>query len=400
MASLDDYREIVGDEVIGKIFKTATPLLGKRVIHLNSTYQGGGVAEILSSLIPLMNDAGIDVDWKILHGTLDFFTITKKFHNALHGEELNLSEIKKRVYMECNERFSVYTHINHDCVIVHDPQPLPLVKFFRKKQPWIWRCHVDMSNPDSELWTYLKLFILRYDEVILSNENYFKEELPVPQTCIHPSLDPLTPKNKEISDKLISKTLSKFKIPTDKPIISQISRFDKWKDTEGVIEVYELVKRKVDCRLILLGSMATDDPEGPMLYEKLTRRVRDNKDIILIAVENQILVNSLQRVSSVILQKSLREGFGLTVSESLWKGTPVVGSRVGGIPLQIIDGKNGYLVDPKNTEEWVDRVVEILRKPKLRSKMGDFGREWVKKNFLITRQLLDYINLLQRVINI
>lgn len=400
MASLDDYRGIVGDEIIGKIFKAATPLLGKRVIHLNSTYQGGGVAEILTSLIPLMNDVGIDVDWKILHGTLDFFTITKKFHNALHGEELNLSEIKKRVYMECNERFSVYTHIDHDCVIVHDPQPLPLVKFFRKKQPWIWRCHVDMSNPNPELWAYLKLFILRYNEVILSSENYFKQELPVPQSCIYPSLDPLTPKNKEISDKLISKTLSKFKIPTDKPIISQISRFDKWKGTESVIEVYELVKRKVDCRLVLLGSMATDDPEGPMLYEKLTRRVMDNKDLILIAVENQILVNALQRVSSVILQKSLKEGFGLTVSESLWKGTPVVGSCVGGIPLQIIDGKNGYLVDPKNTEEWVDRVTEILRKPKLRSKMGDFGREWVKKNFLITRQLLDYINLLQRVINI
>jgi len=326
MRSLEDYRKIAGDTAISMIHRMASRLYGKRVININSTYQGGGVAEILESLVPLMNDAGLDADWRILHGTPDFFTITKKFHNALQGEPINFTEMKKRLYVQTNENFSTYAHIeDHDCVIIHDPQPLPLIKFYKKRQPWIWRCHVDLSNPSRDLWDYLKNFILRYDAIILSCEEYKKEDLPVQQRIIQPAIDPLDTKNIELSKSDISKYLKKFGVPTDKPLITQISRFDKWKDPVGVVEVFKEVKKKIDCRLVLCGSMATDDPEGMKIYERVQRRVRSltkSGDVILITVENNILVNALQRSSDVIIQKSKREGFGLTVTEALWKGKP------------------------------------------------------------------------------
>ncbi|MFQ6052421.1 MAG: glycosyltransferase, partial [Candidatus Hydrothermarchaeota archaeon] len=363
MHSLEDYREIVGDEVISKIYRKARVLYGKHILHINSTYQGGGVAEMLTSLVPLMNVIGIDVGWRILHGNPDFFSITKKFHNALQGEPINLTEIKKRIYMQTNEDFSVYTHIDHDCVIIHDPQPLPLIKFYKKKQPWIWRCHIDLSNPNKELWEFLKNFILRYDTVVISSEKYKREDLPVEQRVIYPAIDPLSPKNIEISERVISKYLKKFNIPTDKPLITQISRFDKWKDPEGVLEVFKLVKKEVDCRLVLCGCMAADDPESLLVYEKVKRKAKrliENKDVIFTISENNILVNALQRISAVIIQKSIKEGFGLSVTEALWKGKVVVASNVGGISLQIKDGENGFLVEPYDTEGFADRIIKIL----------------------------------------
>ncbi len=401
MRSLEDYRHIVGDRVISQIHRLASRLYGKQIVHINSTYQGGGVAEILESLVPLMNDAGLDADWRILHGTPDFFTITKKFHNALQGESLNFTKIKRRLYLQANEDFSGYAHINHDCVIVHDPQPLPLIKFLKKRQPWIWRIHVDFSNPNRELWEYFKNFILRYDAIIISTEDYRKVDLPVDQRIIHPAIDPLDTKNMEISERDISKYLRKFDIPRDKPLITQISRFDKWKDPEGVLDVFKLVKKKVDCRLVLCGSMATDDPEGMKIYEKVRRKAKSlvkNEDVILITVENNILVNALQRSSDVIIQKSKREGFGLTVTEALWKGTPVVASGVGGICLQIIDGENGFLVEPNNNKGFADRIIHLLQHPELAEEMGKKGKEFVRKNFLTTRLLLDYLVLLNDII--
>jgi len=396
--SLDDYREIVGDEVISEIYRKARTLAGKHILHISSTYQGGGVAEMLNSLIPLMNDIGIDTGWRILHGNPDFFTITKKFHNALQGDTINLSKIKKRLYIECNENFSVFTHIAHDCVIVHDPQPLPLIKFYKKRQPWIWRCHIDVSNPNREIWDYLKLFILRYDGVIFSDEKYKKRDLSMPQVIIHPSIDPLVPKNIELSPEIVMKYLKKYGIPTDKPIISQIARFDKWKDAEGVIKVFELVKEKVDCRLVLCGNTAPDDPESHRIYERLTRKVRESKDISLVIGDNQIFVNALQRISSVIIQKSLREGFALTVTEALWKEKPVVASAVGGLPLQVIDGETGFLVDPKDIKGCAEKVITLLKDQKLAKAMGKWGKELVRRKFLITRHLLDYIEILNKTI--
>ena len=400
MRHLHDYRDIVGDEVTSEIRRKARKLLGKHILHINSTYTGGGVAEILNSLVPLLNDIGVWAGWRILHGNPDFFTITKKFHNGLQGEKINLSRIKKRLYIQANEDFSSYTHIDHSCIIIHDPQPLPLIRFYRKGQPWIWRCHVDISNPNEEIWQFLKTFILSYDMAVVSNKKYLRKDLPVEQRIIYPVIDPLSPKNIELSEKDISKYLKKFGISRDKPLITQISRFDKWKDPEGVVKVFKHVKEKVDCRLVLCGSVATDDPEAPAIFEKVKKRANrliDTGDVILITSENNILVNALQRTSSVIVQKSIREGFGLTVTEALWKRTPVVASNVGGIPLQV-NKENGFLVDPHDTEGFADSIVNILRNPELGREVGQKGREHVRKNFLITRLLSDHLDLMSRAL--
>jgi len=366
------------------------------VLHINSTYAGGGVAEILNSLVPLLNDIGISVGWRILHGNPDFFTITKKFHNGLQGEKINLSRIKKRLYIQANEDFSTYTHICHDCIFIHDPQPLPLIRFYEKSQPWVWRCHVDISHPHQEIWEFLKEFIVDYDQVVVSNQDYLRKDLPVEQRIVYPVIDPLSPKNIELSDKDIVKYLKKFHIPTDKPLITQISRFDKWKDPEGVVKVFKLVREKMDCRLALCGSVARDDPESLTIFERVKKkanRLLDNGDVILITSENNILVNVLQRCSSVVVQKSIKEGFGLTVTEALWKGTPIVASNVGGISLQI-NSQNGFLVDPHDTEGFAKSIINILNNPELGREAGRRGKENVRKHFLITRCLSDHLDLM------
>ncbi len=269
MHHLEDYRKIAGDEAISAIYKEARRLYGRRILHINSTYYGGGVAEILNSLVPLMNNIGIEADWRILHGTPDLFTITKKFHNALQGDSINLTEIKKQLYVGTNEAFSTYCHIDADCVFVHDPQPLPVIKFYKKRQPWVWRCHIDLTNPNKKLWEFLKGFILRYDMVIFSSEKYKKEDLPVEQKVIYPSIDPLSLKNKELSEKDILKYVRKAGIPNDKPVITQVSRMDPWKDPEGLLEVFKYVKESVDCRMVYCYDVALDDPEGVEIYSKV-----------------------------------------------------------------------------------------------------------------------------------
>jgi len=400
MRSLEDYSDIVGEEVISSIYRKARKLYGKRVLHINSTYYGGGVAEILNSFVPLMNDVGLVADWRILRGTPDFFDITKKFHNALQGERLNLTEIKKELYIQANADFSSYCHIEHDCVIIHDPQPLPLIKFYSKRQPWIWRCHVDLSDPNRALWDFLKRFILRYDMVVISSPRYRREDLPVFQRIIYPAIDPLSPKNMDLPPKVISKSLKKFKIPLDKPLISQVARFDKWKDSEGVVEVFDRVRRKVDCRLVLCGSMATDDPEGQLILERTIRRANNmikRGDVIIITSENNILVNALQRTSAVIIQKSVKEGFGLSVTEALWKGKPVVASNAGGIPHQIKDGETGFLIEPHDMESFAKQIIYVLKNPDKGEKMAKKAKEFVRERFLITRLLSDYLDLLNDV---
>ena len=400
MHGLEDYRRIVGDKVIGKIARKARDLYGKHILHINSTYQGGGVAEILNNLVPLMNDVGIDTGWRTLHGFPDFFEVTKKFHNALQGESIHFTERKKRLYYQANGDFATYTHIDHDCIIIHDPQPLPLIKFYKKRQPWIWRCHVDLSSPNEMLWEFLTTFMLRYDVVILSNKNYVKKDLPVEQVVIYPAIDPLSSKNMDIPESDIAKCLKKYGISMDKPFITQISRFDKWKDPGGVIKVFKLVKEKIDCRLVLCGNLATDDPEGIKIYERTEREAQkliEKDDVVLVtdpAASNFIFINSLQRKSSVIVQKSSKEGFGLVVTEALWKGTPVVASNVGGIPLQIKDGENGFLLDFADTQGFADKIVTLLKDPALARDMGRKGKEHVKNKFLITRLLIDYLDLL------
>lgn len=401
MSCLEDYRKVVGDGVVSEITRAARRLYGKRILHINSTYYGGGVAEMLYSLVPLLNDVGIEADWRILRGTPEFFTITKKFHNAIQGGPVNLTEMKKLLYVQNNQDFALYCKIGADCVVIHDPQPLPLIRFYKKRQPWVWRCHVDLTSPNPDLWEYLKGFILRYDHLVVSDERYKKSDLPVDSSVIHPVIDPLSAKNRDIPQSLISQTLRKHGVPTDKPLILQVSRFDRWKDPIGVIEVYKRVKEHVDCRLVLCGSMAADDPEGLTIYHKVEQRANAHMkkgEIVFLTREDSILVNSLQRVSAVVLQMSTREGFGLTVTEALWKEKPVVATRVGGIPLQIVDGQTGYLVEPQDYDAAAERVVHLLKHPDLARQMGANAKEFVRRNFLVTRHLLDEIRLFNELL--
>jgi trehalose synthase len=400
--NLSSYARIVGKPIIDKIHAEAEKLSGKHILTINSTYQGGGVAEILNSVVPLFDQVGIDFGWRVLHGTPDFFTITKKFHNALQGSKINLSQRKKDIYYETNKRFSTFTHIDHDLVVVHDPQPLPLISFYKKTQPWIFRCHIDISEPNMEVWDYLKGFIQKYDHFVVSLPEYQKKDLNIPQSVIHPAIDPVTAKNKPVSETKISKYLAKFGIDRKKPVISQVSRFDPWKDPIGVVKVFELIRKKLDCQLVLLGQFAADDPEGQKILQSLQKKVDKSpfeKDIKLLVVDNAFLVNCLQRASSVVIQKSLREGFGLTISEALYKGTPVVASKVGGIPLQVIDGVNGFLQNPQDFKGFSDSVIKLLKDEKMRTVMGQAGKEHVKKNFLITRLMLDWLVLFNKVLS-
>jgi len=402
MLSLEDFRTIVPDKTLAEIYARARGLYGKHIVHINSTYQGGGVAEILHSLVLLMNDVGIDTGWRILHGSPDFFDVTKKFHNALQGASLNLSERKKQLYLQVNDSFAKFTHLNHDCIIVHDPQPLPLIKFYRKRQPWIWRCHIDLSDPHSSLWDFLKGFLLKYDQIVVSSERYIKDDLPVDQRLMYPAINPLNRKNEELSEKTILQYINKAGIPTDKPIITQVSRLDPWKDPEGVLDIFGRVKAKTDCRLVFCYNLASDDPEGMKMYTRIQRRAErliKKGDVLFIVGNNEILVNSIQRFSSVIIQKSIKEGFCLSVTEALWKGTPVVASNAGGIPSQIEDGKNGFLLEPKDNEGFAERIAHLLKNPDEAKNMGLKGHETVRQKFLITRLLSDYLYMLNSIIS-
>ena len=401
MLRLEDFRHIVSDETLAEIYAKARRLYGKHIVHLNATYQGGGVAEILYSLVLLMNDVGIDAGWRILHGSQEFFEITKSFHNALQGAKLNLTTRKKRTYLQINDNFSRFSHLDHDCVIIHDPQPLSIITSYRKSQPWIWRCHIDLTNPHKELWDFLKGYLLKYDQIVVSSEKYFKDDLPIDQRLMLPAINPLNQKNKDINEKTIIEYITKAGIPTDKPIITQVSRLDPWKDPEGVIDVFKLVKEKVNCRLVFCYNVASDDPEGMKMYNKVQRKANKflkRGDILFVVGNNETLVNSIQRFSSVIIQKSVKEGFCLAVTEALWKGTPVVASDVGGIPSQIEDGENGFLLAPQDTEGFADRIIHLLKNPDDGKAIGQKAKETVRQKFLITRLLSDYLYMLNSII--
>jgi trehalose synthase len=389
LTTLDDYAPLVGDETVDRIRAKATALGDIHVVHVNSTYYGGGVAEILSSLTLLMNASGIRTGWRVLQGRPDFFSITKKMHNALQGAEIDLTDLKKEIYEEVVYENAMRIHLDHDLVVVHDPQPLPLIRHFRKKNPWIWRCHVDLSQPNPALWEYLTPFVEHYDAVIFSLPEYAKN-LVTPQRFIAPAIDPFAPKNRELSNAEIEERLAHYEIPTDLPIVAQISRFDRWKDPEGVIRAFRLAAKEVPATLVMLGNVATDDPEGQEVFTSLCRCAGER--IRILSVQDSALANALQRRAAVVLQKSLREGFGLTVTEAMWKGTPVVGGNVGGIRHQITDGENGFLVN--TVEEAADRAVRLLRDPALRLRIGRAAHESVRRQFLLTRLLENHLDLM------
>src|SRR2546423_1808481 len=385
---IEDYERFVGAETVERIIKKAEPLKGMHVVHVNSTYYGGGVAELLMSLTLMLNKLDIPTGWRIVHGPPDFFNITKKMHNALQGEKIRLTRQKMHIYEEVICENAMRNHLDHDVVMIHDPQPLPMIENYKKKSPWIWRCHIDLSNPDKKLWNYLVKFVEQYDAVVMSIKEYAKK-LKVPQVFIMPAIDPFSIKNREMSESEINERLDHHKIPRDLPLIVQISRFDHWKDPKGVIEAFKIARREVDATLVLLGNVATDDPEGEEVYESLLDSREER--IMIISREDTALVNALQSRAAVVLQKSLREGFGLTVTEAMWKGTPVVGGNVGGIRHQIEDGVNGFLVS--SIEEAAARVIQLLKDKELSAKIGKRARESVRKNFLMSRYLEQHLEL-------
>ncbi len=399
---LEDYASVVGEDLVNDIYSEAKQLAGKKLVHINSAPVGGGVAEILNSIVPLFKSIGINTKWEILEAPKKFFVITKKIHNMLQGEKGFLSEKEKKLYLKWNKINASMINLDKpDFVVIHDPQPLPLINFYEKNkknksQHWLWRCHIDITRPNRGVLYYTRQFIKNYNLMIVSMQRYKKGFIR--EEIITPSIDPLSKKNKYLSDAEVSKILSRHDISRDKPIVAQISRFDKWKDPLGVIEAFKLVKQKFNCRLVLLGNMADDDPESLTIYERIVQKSAEEKDIVVKSVagkyENDMLVNALGRATSVIIQKSLREGFALTVTEASWKGTPIVGSKVGGIPLQVVNGKNGFLVS--NIKECAQKTLWLLKNRTRAEKMGEYGKERVGKNFLVTRHLLDYVRLLKK----
>ncbi|MGD8814284.1 MAG: glycosyltransferase [Anaerolineales bacterium] len=386
---LDDYTPIVGKETIERIREKAKPLQGSTVAHVNSTHYGGGVPELLSPLTLLMNDVGIQADWRVIQGTPDFFSITKKMHNALQGDDINMTDLKQEIFESVVYENAIRNRIDDDLVIIHDPQPLLMIHHCRRRGPWIWRCHVDLSSPNKELWDYLSPHVEMYDAVILTLEEYARD-LDTPQVFIMPAIDPFSIKNRTLTEDEIDERLDHYDIPSDKPLVVQISRFDKWKDPEGVIQAFKIAQEEIDARLVLLGNMASDDPEGEAVYHSLLEY--QNDDIIILSREDTALVNALQRRAAVVVQKSLREGFGMTVTEAMWKGSAVVGGDVGGIRHQIDDGVNGFLTS--SIEMTAKRVVQLVNDGDLRKQIGNRARERVKDNFLLTRLLEQYLDLL------
>ncbi len=385
---VEDYEKFVGAETIERLREKARPLQNLHVAHLNSTYYGGGVAEMLVSLTLLMNSLGIKTEWRVIRGSPDFFSFTKEMHNALQSGEIELTELKKQIYQAVVYENAVRTRLDHDAVIIHDPQPLPLIDHYQKKGPWIWRCHVDLSNPNKALWSFLTPFIEKYDAVIVSIPEY-AQQLTTPQVFFMPAIDPFSTKNRALSEDEIDERLGYYGIPTDLPLVVQVSRFDRWKDPAGVIRAFNLARKEVNGTLVLLGSVATDDPEGEEIYESLLDYQEER--IILLNHEDAALVNALQRRAAVVLQKSIREGFGLTVTEALWKGKPVIGGNVGGIRYQIEDGVNGFLVS--SVEEAAARIVQLIEDEKLREQLGRQAQETVRRQFLMTRLLEQYLDL-------
>ena len=384
-----EYEQFVGAETIERILGKAQRLAGRDVVHISSTYYGGGVAAMLHPLTLLMNDVGLNTEWRIIQGDPDFFAFTKAVHNAIQGAQIELTEHAMWVYEQVNRENAIRNHLHHDFVILHDPQPLPLINCYPRRVPWIWRCHIDLTSPNDALWQYLRNFIDRYDAVVVSIPEYAQRIRP-PQFCIMPAIDPLSMTNVPLGPEHIDQILAKSGIPADKPLVVQVSRFDRWKDPQGVIDAFRIVRREVECTLVLLGAPATDDPEGEINYQSLLSQ--QDERLRIINRQDSLLVNALQRRAAVVVQKSLREGFGLTVSEAMWKGTPVVGGNVGGIRHQIQEGVNGFLVS--DVPETAARVVQLLKDEALRERLGAAARETVRQKFLLSRVLEQYLDLL------
>ncbi|MGH7355754.1 MAG: glycosyltransferase [Candidatus Rokuibacteriota bacterium] len=393
---LERYREYAPDGALDLLFRTAAQVRGRRLVHVNSTRVGGGVAEILHRMVPLMRELEVDAQWAVLDGDADFFATTKAFHNALQGEEAPLTEAMLAHYLKVNRANARRLRLDGDFVLVHDPQPAPLIESRPATGAWVWRCHIDLSAPAERAWGFLRSYVNRYDRVVVSLEAYARH-VTVPHAVVPPSIDPLAEKNRPMGSDEIGRVLDAVGVPADKPLLVQVSRFDRFKDPLGVIAAYRLVKRRHDVRLVLAGGGATDDPEGGRVLAEVREAAGLDPDIRVLDLppDAHRTINALQRAATIVLQKSTREGFGLTVAEAMWKGRPVIGGRVGGITLQVLEGVTGYTV--VSPEEAAARACHLLAHPEEARAMGERGREHVRQHFLITRHLFDYLALMLRL---
>ena len=390
---LDDYAAVIGAGEIEELRALARPLQGRRVEMVNSTAVGGGVAEMLSRLVPLAEDLGLPFRWDVITGGEDFFQVTKSFHNALHGAPYHPQPRDFDIFREYQQRNLHRLPLDVEFVIIHDPQPVGLIEDRTNgKNHWVWRCHIDLSHPNPTVWNFLHSYVSRYDGAIFSSPE-FARQLAIPQYLFYPAIDPLSEKNRDLPPEFIANVLSRYQIDPLRPILTQISRFDRLKDPLGVIRAYRIVKRYFDCQLVLAGGSASDDPEGAQVLKEVHRAAEGDPDIKVLELPAwaPLEVNALQRASSIVIQKSLREGFGLTVSEALWKKKPVVASAVGGIPTQIIHKHTGLLAH--SVEGTAYQIRFLLSHPEIAARLGERGHEHVKENFLITQNLKRYLTL-------
>ena len=400
--NIDDYAEVVEPGTIERIRELAAPLAGARVLHVNATAYGGGVAELLATHVALLRDVGLQTDWEVMRGTDEFFHVTKTVHNALQGADVEWKRRNERVYLERVVDNATALEGEYDFVVIHDPQPAAIREFVRGHRfdhdgaKWIWRCHIDLTDANPRVWEFFRPYVEQYDASVWTMPQFVPASLKMDRVVqAPPSIDPLSVKNLDLAAPFVAEICRSYGVDPHRPIMCQVSRFDPWKDPVGVIQAYRLAREQVaGLQLVLAGSMATDDPEGFHYWEVCEEARAGDRDIHLLSNLQQVgsvQVNAFQRAAGVVVQKSLREGFGLTVSEALWKGRPVVGGRCGGIKLQIEDGVSGYLVD--SVEECAARCVEILADAETATRMGTAGREHVRSEFLSTRELEDWLRL-------
>jgi len=394
---LDDYKKIIGEGPVDALHFLARELKGKSIKMVNSTAVGGGVAEMLNRLVPLLSELEVPTHWDVITGGNDFFEVTKAFHNALHGSLYELTKAAQEIFLMYNEQNRERMRFDEELVVIHDPQPAALIRSRDKaKSDWVWRCHIDLSNPDARVWEFLRPFIEQYDAAIFSSQS-FARQLPIPQYLFYPCIDPLSEKNKDLSDEQVQRICDEFGIDRSRPIVTQVSRFDRLKDPLGVVHAYKLAKKYVDCQLVLAGGGASDDPEGAVVLQEVKEAAGDDPDIIILDLPPwcALEINAIQRASTLVVQKSLREGFGLTVTEALWKGKPTIAGAVGGIPNQIIHKLTGVLVH--TVEGCAFQIRYLLTHPEFARQIGINGREHVKENFLMTTNVKRWL-LLYRIL--
>ncbi len=390
---LEEYREFAPKGVVDFLYRLSELVKGRRFLQVSAVRFGGGSAEVLRRTVPIMKSLGIDANWEVIAGVQEFFDVTKRLNNALQGQGQEPTEDMYSVYSQVNQRNAQALNLEADLIMVHDPQPAALVEH-KKDGKWVWRCDLDLSQPQRRVWSFLRRFVVKYDAAVFSLPD-FAQRLPIPQFVIHPSIDPLSEKNRELSRSEVNRIMDRLGIPRDKPVLLQLSRFDRFKDPVGTLMAYRLVRKHHPCRLVLAGSGVSHDPEGEAVLAEVLERASKDPDIHILQLppEADLEINALQRSATIVLHKSIKEGFGLAASEAMWKGKPVIGGIAGGIAAQIVDDVTGYIVH--SVEGAAFRIRAMLNNPGMIGRMGGAAREHVRRNFLITRHLSDYLTLLK-----